>query len=184
MKKKDEAKAREILAAAVEIAGEKGIAAVSMELVARRAGVATGTLYVYHPSKEALLTAAYLDAKRTIATTVFVVEDLPVRPAFLRMARRYLDFLVDHPELTAFLEQMRHAGFLAPEVVSDAESSAAPVVALLERGKRELLLKDVDLDLMMVVIHGILRESASLAPGRPAAFRQQSAAMCWDAVSL
>jgi AcrR family transcriptional regulator len=191
MKRKDEAKAREILAAAVRVAGEHGIAAMSMELVAKRAGVATGTLYVYHPSKEALIAAAYLDAKHAMGVEVFAHEGdagLPVRPAFLAMAARYLDYCVARPEVIAFIEQVRHSTLLDEATHASAEATAAPVIALLARGKRELLLKPVDFELMLGMIHGMLREAASLARALPAAKRgahgRQVAAMCWDAVRL
>jgi AcrR family transcriptional regulator len=48
---------REILVAAYAVFAERGFEAASMEDIARRAGVAKGTLYLYYPSKEAIYRA-------------------------------------------------------------------------------------------------------------------------------
>jgi AcrR family transcriptional regulator len=48
---------REILEAATELFGKAGFEATTVNAIARKAGVAAGTVYLYYPSKEAILTA-------------------------------------------------------------------------------------------------------------------------------
>jgi len=48
------ARPQEILDAALKVFAEKGFAAARMDVVARRAGVSKGTVYLYFPSKEEL----------------------------------------------------------------------------------------------------------------------------------
>src|SRR5215203_6352785 len=50
-----------ILAAALRLIARLGLHAAPMSAVAREAGVATGTLYLYFPSKEAMINALYLE---------------------------------------------------------------------------------------------------------------------------
>src|SRR5256885_10177024 len=45
---------RQILDAALEVFGERGLAGARLEDIARRAGVSKGTIYLYFPNKEAL----------------------------------------------------------------------------------------------------------------------------------
>src|SRR5215469_10813624 len=52
-------KAAQILAAAREAFFEQGYASVSMDEVAKRAGVAKQTVYSYYPSKDALFLAVH-----------------------------------------------------------------------------------------------------------------------------
>lgn len=188
MKRKDEAKAREILAAAITAVADHGIAGLSMETVARRAGVGTGTLYVYHASKEALIEAAYLAIKADLAATVFLDDDLPVRPAFLRMAGAYLDYALEHRAEAAFVEQVRHSAFLSDRVRAAGAQEARAMISLLERGKREGLLKPLANTLMISFLHGALRElawSLASAPAKQrAALRDHLAILCWDALKL
>src|SRR5580765_6630918 len=44
----------QILAAALEVFGERGLAAARLDDIARRAGVSKGTIYLYFPNKEEL----------------------------------------------------------------------------------------------------------------------------------
>jgi AcrR family transcriptional regulator len=55
-----------ILAAAREVMGERGLAAPMSE-IAGRAGVAVGTLYRHHPTKQDLVAAVAADSVRQIA---------------------------------------------------------------------------------------------------------------------
>ncbi|MFV3130448.1 TetR/AcrR family transcriptional regulator [Niveispirillum sp. KHB5.9] len=55
--RRKEARPAELLAAALDCFAEKGFAATRMDDIARRAGVAKGTFYLYFPSKEAVFEA-------------------------------------------------------------------------------------------------------------------------------
>ncbi|APR75820.1 Transcription regulator of multidrug efflux pump protein [Minicystis rosea] len=186
VKRKDETKARDILAATLHEVAEHGLAALSIEAVARRAGVATGTVYVYYKSKEALLEALYLDAKRALAGAVFRDEGLPVRPTFLKMCTAYLDYFVAHRAEMIFMEQLYNAPFLSAETRAAAELGVKPLHALLERGRREMLLKDLDDQVMIAFLQGALQGLALLVAKEPAAKRatrrEQIARLCWDAL--
>ncbi len=53
-KRRPEARAEEILSAAIEVFGEVGFARAKLDDVAKKAGVSKGTLYLYFDSKEEL----------------------------------------------------------------------------------------------------------------------------------
>jgi AcrR family transcriptional regulator len=188
MKRKDAAKARDILDATVEVVNELGIAGLSMEAVAKRAGVATGTLYVYHAGKEALIDAAYAANKQALVDAVFRETGLPVRPAFLAMASAYLEYLVEHQAEIRFLEQVRHAGHSTQASRDVGERGLAVLAALLERGKREMLLKDLDPALAIAFLQGTMREMSAIVAALPKAKRAEKrdliARLCWDAIAL
>jgi AcrR family transcriptional regulator len=56
-RRRKEARPSEIIAAAIELFGERGFGKTRLEDVARRAGVAKGTVFVYFPTKEELFRA-------------------------------------------------------------------------------------------------------------------------------
>jgi AcrR family transcriptional regulator len=56
-RRRPEARPDEILDAALEVFSEAGFSAAKVETVARRAGLSKGAVYLYFPSKEAMLTA-------------------------------------------------------------------------------------------------------------------------------
>jgi AcrR family transcriptional regulator len=55
--RRKEARPSEIVAAAIEVFADKGFGAAKMDEIARRAGVAKGTLFVYFPTKQDLFRA-------------------------------------------------------------------------------------------------------------------------------
>jgi AcrR family transcriptional regulator len=92
-----------ILDAAAEVMGEKGFAGTSIRAVAARAGVATGTVYLYFPDKRGLLLVLAEELGRQLQE----VAGRPARSAgeaferllsaqarFLRAHRRLLQALV------------------------------------------------------------------------------------------
>lgn len=75
-----------ILAAAIEQLGEGGYASASVQAIARRAGVATGTVYRHFPSKGELFAEAFRQASaRELAVVAEVTAD-DDRPARERLA--------------------------------------------------------------------------------------------------
>ena len=186
MKRRDEGKARDILAATLQEIEAVGLAGLSMEAVARRAGVATGTVYIYFKSKEALIDALYLATKSDFATIALRAEGLPVRAAFSRVCAAYVEYLIDHRAEVIFMSQVANSPYLTAETKATASLGLRPITELLERGKSELLLKDLEPSFMLAFLQGTLRELAAVVAGEPRARRaerlDQIATLCWDAL--
>jgi AcrR family transcriptional regulator len=186
MRQKDEAKAQEILRATLDEVQVVGLAGLSIEAVARRAGVATGTIYTYFRNKDALLDALYLHTKQKFATFVLRDDGLPLRAAFLQMARAYLDYIMENQAEMVFMGQMANSPYVTDETRASVALGVRPGVALLERGKAEQLLKPLDSHWMLAFLSGALGALVPLAsaapPARYAEFREAAALACWDAL--
>jgi len=72
-RRRKEARPQELLDAALALFVEKGFAAARADEVARRAGVAKGTLYLYYPSKAELFKAV---VRGTLATLIAQGEEV------------------------------------------------------------------------------------------------------------
>ena len=84
-----------ILAAALEIFGQKGFAAARLDDVAAKAGVAKGTLYLYFPSKAALfqgLLRSAIAAPMESAAQAMLARDQSAEESL----RALIDFLRSH----------------------------------------------------------------------------------------
>jgi AcrR family transcriptional regulator len=188
VKRRDETKERGILAATLTEIEAVGLAGLSMEAVARRAGVATGTVYIYFKSKEALIDALYLAAKSELASLVFRDEGLPVRAAFSRMCAAFLEYLIEHRAEIIFMSQVANSPFLTKKTRAAAALEIRPLREVLERGKRELLLKDLETSFMIAFLQGTLRELATVVAHEPRANRakrfEQIATICWDGLKI
>lgn len=95
-------KAETILAAAEEAFLAGGFGAVSMDAIARAAGVSKATVYAHFAGKEALFGAviAHLSARRFHAFSVEALDPSDIAAALATIAARYLD-LVLSPEAIA-----------------------------------------------------------------------------------
>lgn len=186
MKPRDEAKARDIVAATLKEVEAVGLAGLSMEAVARRAKVATGTLYIYFKNKEALVDSVYLATKREFAGHVFKDDGLLVRASFQRTCVAFVEYVVEHRAEIVFMTQVVNSPYLTAATRAEAAIGVRPLTELLERGKRELLLKDLDTRFMLAFLQGAVRELAELVAAEPRAQRArrfaQIATLCWDAL--
>ena len=187
MKPRDEFKARDILTATIREIEAVGLAGLSMEAVARRAEVATGTVYIYFKNKDALISVLYASIKDECADLLVTNEGLPVRVAFSRMCIALLEFVVANPGKVVFMAQVAHSPYLLPAGAKNgADLGSKWMTALLERGKQELLLKDLETSFMLGFVLAVLRDLGPRLSSLPAAERaarfELVAALCWDAL--
>ena len=94
--RRKEARAPEILEAALACFSEKGFAATRMEDIARRAGISKGTIYLYFDSKESVFKAL---AQRVVGSRVGEIAQLIERfegstPDLLRQVLNFVGMVV------------------------------------------------------------------------------------------
>src|SRR3954470_2886771 len=78
-----EERPRQILAAALSVFGERGLAAARLDDIAKRAGLSKGTIYLYFPNKEELfremvrqlIVAQLVVAEQEIGTATFTATE-------------------------------------------------------------------------------------------------------------
>jgi TetR/AcrR family transcriptional repressor of mexJK operon len=96
-------KRRAVMAAAAELFMAEGYAAVSMDAVARTAGVSKATLYAHFSGKESLFEAIIADGcaqMRQRADTLLASHGLPLRQALVELGLHWLRFLL-RPQVRA-----------------------------------------------------------------------------------
>lgn len=121
--------------AMVDLVAERGLHGTSMSQVAQRAGVGTGTAYVYYESKEDLLIAAFVEVKSRLGGLATSGVDLagPPEEVFEGIWRRVYSTLRNDPEMARFLIQVEVSPLRkrAHEALVDDDplSSAAEVIS-------------------------------------------------------
>lgn len=93
--------------AARSMVARHGFHGASVAVIASEAGVATGTAYVHYASKDELLIAAYVEAKRELgaAAVAGVDPDAPPDARFAAMWERIRAWLRAEPSRASFLVQ-------------------------------------------------------------------------------
>jgi len=94
--------------ALLELVADRGLHGASMGEVARRAGVAAGTIYVHYADKDSLILTVYAEVKRDLGLAAAASWDSGVSPEerFHGAWHRVYAHLVERPERARFLLQL------------------------------------------------------------------------------
>ncbi len=144
MKPADERR-REILEAATELFRDRGFETTTVQAVAAAAGMAAGTVYLYFPSKEAILTAlqedfeaGLIDRFAEISEAVLQEEDatgeiVSYEEAVSRLIDGLVDFSLEHRAVAEVIA--RHVGRVS--ATADSPLLKGALTELLTRVIRE-----------------------------------------------
>jgi AcrR family transcriptional regulator len=188
VKPKDDLKLEAIAQAAYACVLERGMRALTLAEIARTAGLATSTLYVYFPSKQALLDDLYERAKTE--TFALLMEgdaaDLPLKARLRRMWLNMLGVRLHHPAQMVFMEQYVSSEFMSEHNRALGARMAGVYHALLGAGQRDETLKTVPLPLLVGTIVGSVHETGRLIASKVLPDDEQTRvaafSLCWDAL--
>lgn len=129
---------------------------VSLESIARDAGVGIGTLYRHFPNREALVEAVYrAELAEVAAASAQLLERYPPKTALRRWMDRYAGFVAAKRGMAESLHAIFDSGALQPSQTRD--SIVGAVDALLRAGADDGTLRsDVAADDVVSSLIGIL----------------------------
>src|SRR5438067_2322565 len=106
-----------ILAAALELFIAQHYHGTSIPDIARKAGVADGTIYRYFVNKEELVNELYaMNSRRLVSwLTRPFRPDSSVKEGLADVGLRFLEFFEGHQQEVCFLEKNHHESYLTPE---------------------------------------------------------------------
>lgn len=169
---------REIVDAAWEIARRDGLAAVTLREVASLVGMQSPSLYTHFASKNAIFDAMFGQAwAEFLAVSDHLEQSIPKAPrkALLVMARAFVDFALADPARFQLMNQRVVPDF---EPTADAYAPSLRVMALFrERLARIGVRADVDVDLCVAIIGGLVDAQLANDPGGARWTRQLRRAM-------
>lgn len=106
-------KRTEILKAALELFAERGFHGAPTSLIARKAGVAAGTLFCYFENKDLLITELFRDIKdraQFMITEGYIPEG-PIRARFFHLVTAALQYFITHPLDCNYVEQFLNSPY-------------------------------------------------------------------------
>lgn len=167
MRTKDESKEKLILDTALRLIMQTGLSGLKMSELARAAGVATGTVYIYFEDKPTLIQRlyAYLLRKSLSDLRAGITDTDPLRVKIQKITRNYLDDSLENPEYTAFFEQyFRSPHYVETEAIRTEEASVMqPIYELIVEGQQQTIIKEANPDLLVTLVCGMLNELAKQA---------------------
>jgi len=188
MKPKDDEKQRAIAQATFDMVGQTGLSGLTMAQIARAAGIATSTLYVYYPSKDELISQLYQDAKTVTAARIMegVVPSLPYRARVRRIWENLLRHRLDQHAEVVFQEQYYNSPWFTEGNREFSTRLMAGFYALMQEGQQQEILKAVPVPLLTASLIGSVRETATLVRTGvlpdDEALHQMAFTLCWDAL--
>jgi len=157
---------REILDAAWELAGEVGLANITLRDLARRVGMQPPSLYSHFESKNAIYDAMFGQAWADYeAHALASLDDLPDHPrtAIKQVARVFFDFAVADLARHQLMNQRTIPGF------EPSPESYAPAVRVLEHGVQTLASLGIsereDFDIWVSLLGGLVDQQLANDPG-------------------
>ena len=188
MKPKDDEKLHAIARATFTLVEQTGLSGLTMAAIAREAGLATGTLYVYFKSKEELLVALYERAKTETAASLMHGDDprAPFRARFQHMWMNWLDHRLKHYAQVVFLEQYYNSPWFTEESRNLSARLFKDWTDLIETARSQQILKNVPTPMLINAIGGSVRETANMlragALERTDAHLAMAFGLCWDGI--
>ena len=188
MKPKDEQKLEAITQATYQCVLERGMRALTLADIAKRAGLATSTLYVYFPNKQALLDALYERAKSATVASLIEADQCgsSVKARLRNIWQSLLALRLEHPDQLVFMEQYASSEFMSESNRSLGAGLSTLFTALVEQGQREELLKPIPVPFHQACLLGSVAETAKLMGQRVLPDDQPTRdigfTLCWDAM--
>ena len=188
MKPKDEEKLEAIAQATFALVEKVGLSGLTMADIARSAGIATGTLYVYYSSKEELIRDLYRKSKAAAAGRLLEGYDerAPYRSRARMLWRNAMKERLDH-----YPEGVFHQQYLNSPWSSDADRELSSSLMqrwydFLDEGKAQEIVKKAPSPLITALFLGSIRATADLLRGGALRANEETLetafALCWDAM--
>ena len=177
-----------ILAATLQLVSERGFHDAPMSLIAKEAGVSAGIIYHYFDSKEDLIHALFIQAKRDFGAAVSAGYDsaLPLREQFWRMMSNAARYYLRHPTEAAFMQQYVNSPFYSAEVEEECRAYFLPTFEIIERAQREQVIKPLPYDVLyaftMEIASSLAQKHANGVLTITDDLLDQIIEACWDAL--
>lgn len=167
MKLLDQEKEQALFDAALRVAARESLDSLTIQKVAREAGLAVGTVYVYFEGKDDLLRRLYLRTKAAAEPRLLegLTPDLPFRQATRLLCRNHFNFLIDHQLEIGFQEKFRHSSWMNDETSALSQRYLTPMFALIRRGQAEELVKPWEPALIFRFFLSVIQEAALQSAG-------------------
>ncbi len=158
MKPRDEHKVDQIFDATLMLVRERGLAGITMSEIARAAKIATGTLYIYFESKENLINELFTQCRKSSVDIYFTGYDTSksFKVGLRTIWFNLLEFRIHYFEKAVFMDQCYHSPYITETTKELTKKMLQPLYKLVERGKDEKQLKNMDAFLLLIfMVSGI-----------------------------
>jgi AcrR family transcriptional regulator len=145
----------EFLNAALKLFVARGVQHTSTAEIARKAGTAAGTLFLYFPTKQDLMNELVLNIGRDQSEYIgnLLVPSLSVRETFLAIWEGSIRWFLDHMDEYLYVQQVRDARIIGKKTVQESEKYFQYYFTAVRKGLEEGLIKQYPFELVGGVLY-------------------------------
>jgi len=179
-----------VMRAAMELVGVNGFHGSPMSMIAERAGVAVGTIYLYFESKDLLIRETYGCLEGQIMASVKAEYPVgrPIRERFLHVWQRLVNYFLVSPLEFRFIEQFHNSpyGVASRRDKILGKKDKDIITELFEEGQEQQIIKELPLQVLFALTFGPLvdlcRDHILQFIILDETLIARTADACWDAV--
>ena len=136
-------KKRALLNATLTLVNDHGFHDAPMSKIAKLAGVAPATIYLYFENKQDLVNTLYLEVKSSFSDCAFkgYHDTMPVKKGFEIIWYNIADYKLNIVNEATFLSQCDNTPMIDEEIRKEGLKHLQPLLDLWERGKKEGIIK-------------------------------------------
>ncbi|MCX7773049.1 MAG: TetR/AcrR family transcriptional regulator [Clostridia bacterium] len=182
-------KKEQILEAALKLFNTYGFDKTPTSQIAKEAGVATGTLFHYFSTKEELINHLYLRCKDSMLKRVLdgVENEKAYRGKIRRAYGNLLKWGLECAQEFLFFQQFSNSASILESTRQEGRERFQVIYDLIEMGVRDEILKDIDPELLLnciigLVISNILFLMGSDQQDNAPELTETTFTLLWDAI--
>ncbi|MEN2976027.1 TetR/AcrR family transcriptional regulator [Tistrella bauzanensis] len=174
-RQRDEEKRLAILSAAARVIADEGLSAPTAK-IARAAGVADGTLFVYFSNKDVLLNDLYLHLKEELKARVAasVSHEADLRTQLNGIWKTWTDWGVHEPAKRRALAQLQVSDKITADSRAKGLDGVADMLALVRRVSGQGPMRDAPVMFIGAVMEAMATTTIDFMSGEP----ERAAAFC------
>ena len=155
VRKPDPEKRSKFLNAALKLFVSKGVQNTSTASIAKEAGAASGTLFLYFPTKQDLINQLALQIGERQSAYIASILDLslPARETFYQIWQGSIRWFLDHIDAYHFNQQVRNAGLVDSETIQESQKYFEYFFAAIQKGLQEGAIKSYPVDVIGTILY-------------------------------
>jgi len=143
-------KRERLLTTSLRLFAENGIQNTSTAEIAREAGVASGTLFLYFPTKQHLVNelVSLISKQEAKHINCLLTPSMSVRDTFFAIWDGSIRWLLENPEVFQYSQKVRHSGLISEAVTLESGKYFSFYYETIQRGLQEGSIKPYPIDLI------------------------------------
>ena len=168
-------KREQYLQAALELFVTHGVQNTSTAAIARRAGTAAGTLFLYFPTKQNLIDDLVMEVVRAQSKTIkkALTPTLSAKESFLAIWEGSIHWFLDHMDAYQYVQQVRDTGVISEATVQESNHYFDFYYTAIQKGFTESAIKPYPIELVGEMLYRAIVAVMNLIKRQPDGSRHE-----------